>query len=161
MENKYKDCYCITFSITGHSKHAVSSFVIGIEKVLLGLDKLNKELVSPIRSEVDIVSYIEEIESGSIKVWLKDKLSSPTDGQIDAFVKAPISSTASALLKASRSSILRVLGQTKDKQNEEKPTLLLEAARKELGKYSSEYQDGKSFKIKIDDKVGCCLQSLI
>ncbi len=73
MDN-YNDCYCIKFDIPKDKSLSASALAKGMELVLLNLEEINKHCVKNINADLDIVAYIEELEVGSIKVWLKDKL---------------------------------------------------------------------------------------
>lgn len=65
--------YCLKFDLPEKNQMTSSEFMDSMSNVLIGFEELNQSLMTGISSELNVVSYIEDIEHGSIKIWLKDK----------------------------------------------------------------------------------------
>ena len=59
-----------------------ADFFEAMSNVLIGFEELNQSLLTGISSELNVVSYIEDIETGSIRLWLKDQLKGLSDDDI-------------------------------------------------------------------------------
>ncbi len=70
-----KNIYCIKFEIP-HRESGISSsqFFKGIEECLIGFEDFNQAIIKGFSQELKVVSYIEEVEQGSIKIWIRDVL---------------------------------------------------------------------------------------
>ena len=64
--------YCLKFDLPVKNQMTSSEFMDSMSNVLIGFEELNQSLMTGISSELSLVSYIEDIEHGSIKIWLKD-----------------------------------------------------------------------------------------
>ena len=81
MTEKYPK-YCLVFSLPADGAMTGADFFDVMSAVLLGFEELNHALLTGISSEIKVLSYIEDIESGSIKIWLRDNLERLSDDHI-------------------------------------------------------------------------------
>jgi len=106
----FDDCYCVKFDIKKEDGITPQDFLAGMHDVLLNLEAFNHAIINSFDETMQVVSYIEELEGGSIKIWIRDKLKLIEDKDIDRFVNNPIKTTISSLLKKSKNIAIEKLG---------------------------------------------------
>lgn len=74
--------YAVVFDLPDKGGISGSDFFTLMSDVLIGFEELNQSLLTGISSELKVVSYVEDIENGSIKIWLRDSLESISDNDI-------------------------------------------------------------------------------
>ncbi len=99
--------YSIKFDIPKNKKITPAEFVKGMEIALNSLEEFNHAIVSGIGDDtIQVVSYIEELEGGSIIYKLRDKifqakkgLEKVSDAEIEEFSKQPRQKSLAYVLK--------------------------------------------------------------
>lgn len=67
----------------------------------MNLEAFKHAIINSFDDIMQVVSYIEELEGSSIKIWIRDKLKLIDDKDIDKFVDHSIKTAISLLLKKS------------------------------------------------------------
>lgn len=138
MTADYKDCYCIKFDIPKDKSITSTDLSKSMELTLVGLENLNKGGVKNIHGDLDAVAYVEELEAGSIKVWLKDKLIGIDDSAIDDFTERPVRVTIATLLKSVRNKAIKTLNDSDPLTLEKRADLIIEEVDKVVQKYTKD-----------------------
>lgn len=87
MQNQDSSQFCITIDYDRQSPHPEQVF-LGLSKIIEAFTVLDSNLVNCIDSEIQPVILLEDVEKGSIKVWLKNMINSlPDDGLKNCDVK--------------------------------------------------------------------------
>lgn len=76
------DRYCIKFDLPTKEKVTASQFIKGMENLLEGFEEFTDTLLKSSHIKLEVLSYIEDIEKGSIKLWLRDKIKDISDDDI-------------------------------------------------------------------------------
>ena len=72
MDENIDPTYSIIFDIDKNKKIESRAFIAGMKEFLDALQEINNVISCGINSEIKVVSYIQNIEAGSIKIKLKD-----------------------------------------------------------------------------------------
>lgn len=80
--------YSLIFDIPQEGQIEVNKFVEGMKDCLSALEEINYAIVGSIDSSIQVVSYIEALEAGSIKYDLKDDIKSKKADEVIELVGA-------------------------------------------------------------------------
>lgn len=94
-----------------------------IASLMLSIDNLNNAIAQSFGNDIETQVVIKDIQKGSIKIWLSDKLKSIPDNKIKAYVNNP-REAISDLLIHSKHVLLQKLDTSPQTLNEEAPLLL-------------------------------------
>lgn len=83
MEKSYE--ICISFSENENS----IDFFNNVSKLLLSINSLNNALCNCLNTQIETKIMLDSVESGSIKVFLRDTLSKIPDEEIRKFINSP------------------------------------------------------------------------
>ena len=108
MKNYQDTKYCIKFDIPKNI--SVIAFITKMNAFLNEIQNFNRSIVDGIDETYMVESYIEDIEKGSIKWWLRDILYRLDDKAIDKFVDKPIKTAVASILKLTKIKAIESLG---------------------------------------------------
>ena len=94
----YQDTlYCLKFDIP--KNYTIIEFIEKMNSFMNEIQNFNKSIVSAIDETYIVESYIEDMEKGSIKWWIRDILYRLDDKAIDKFEDKPFKTTIASILK--------------------------------------------------------------
>lgn len=117
--------------------------------LMLALDRLNSALSASITEEIETQVVIENLEAGSIRLWLADKLKRVPDEKIKAYVNNYKEAIGDFLI-ASKRKIIHKLEHDPESINEEVPQIV----RKEAHRAGLDAFGYKIHKTRILEAVG-------
>ncbi len=100
-----------------------------IASLMLAIDELNNAIAKSFSEEIETEAVIEEITSGSIKIWLRDKLKYIPDDKIKAYTNNPKEAIADLLIKI-KHKIIKMLEEEPSQINQKTPKILSEEIEK-------------------------------
>ncbi|MBK2258724.1 hypothetical protein [Francisella philomiragia] len=106
--------YCIKFDVPKNL--SAIEFSKKMNDFLQEIDNFNHAIFANIDETYRVSTYIEDVETGSIKWWLYDKIGNINDNAIDAFVDKPIKNTVATILKSAKKTALSYLEKSIDKE---------------------------------------------
>ena len=132
---EHSDKYSITFELPQRGQMSSSHFFNHMSNVLIGFEELNESLLTGLDSELKVVSYVEDIEEGSIRVWLVDVLKKPTIDNDIRDITSAIPTAPFVLIKL-KNVVLRSL--ESDDSDTEKSNTIDQEIPKILEEYAKE-----------------------
>lgn len=144
--------YSIKFDIPKNKKITPSEFVKSMEIALNSLEEFNHAIVSGIGDDsIQVVSYIEELEGGSIIYKLRDKifqakkgLEKVSDEEIEEFSKQPRQKSLAYVLKKSKALAIAAMNKVApDEDFEERKMRIINPIIKEIEDHNKKFQDGQ------------------
>ena len=144
--------YSIKFDIPKNKKITPAEFVKGMEIALNSLEEFNHAIVSGIGDDtIQVVSYIEELEGGSIIYKLRDKifqakkgLEKVSDEEIEEFSKQPRQKSLAYVLKKSKTFAIAAMNKVApDEDFEERKMRIINPIVKEIEDHNKKFQDGQ------------------
>lgn len=130
-----EDQYCLKFKLDKGQSITSKKFLESMQEALESLEDFNHAIVHGIDNTIQVVSYIEELEGGSIKIWLKDKIQSISDENIENTVNNGIVKTvlSSVLIKAKEIAI-KALDDNEELSIEERKMKIINPIEEEINK---------------------------
>lgn len=144
--------YSIKFDIPKNKKITPAEFVKSMEIALNSLEEFNHAIVSGIGDDsIQVVSYIEELEGGSIIYKLRDKvfqvkkgLEKVSDQEIEEFSKQPRQKSLAYVLKKSKAFAIAAMNKVApDEDFEERKMRIINPIIKEIEEHNKKFQDGQ------------------
>jgi hypothetical protein len=132
--------YSLIFDIPKEGQIEVNKFVEGMKDCLSALEEINHAIVGSIDSTIQVISYIEALEAGSIKYDLKDDIKNKKADDVIELVGATTIGIATGdwsgliliTLKEAKNKLFEINNQRLE--NKEKERQICEAMRMELNK---------------------------
>lgn len=106
--------YEIIFQLPEDGGVRSSDFIAGMDLFIKGLEGFNKSILGAIQSDIEVITYIEEISAGSVRFNLQDRLKKISDDDIDSFIDNPSKAILKKCLKRARDFVIKKLDEGKD-----------------------------------------------
>ncbi len=91
--------YCFKFDVPKTNAVTASELIRKMSSFMDAIEDFNRAVVHSSDETFVVTSYVEDIQTGSIRWWLVDKLHRLDDKAIDRFVDQPVRTMVASMLK--------------------------------------------------------------